>query len=101
MSVVNVELPTDGLFLTLGNMMPPFLDIGFVVLALNGFVGIVFDWIRFGGLFNVDDVWFVCETICAIIDDAGPFDCVVVDGTVVCGIGGSVNSSISEYLHFI
>lgn len=55
MSVVNVELPTDGLFLTLGNMMPPFREIGFVVLALSGLVGIVFACTIFA-LFNVVDV---------------------------------------------
>lgn len=44
MSVVNVELPTDGLFFTLGNMMPPFLDIALFALTLNALVGIVFDW---------------------------------------------------------
>lgn len=31
-SVVNVEFTTDGLFLTLGNIMPPLRDIGFVLL---------------------------------------------------------------------
>lgn len=33
MSVVNVELTTDGLFLTLGKMIPPFRETGFVVLV--------------------------------------------------------------------
>lgn len=55
MSVVNVELPTDGLFLTLGNIMPPFREIGLVVLALSGLVGMVFVCTILA-LFNVDDV---------------------------------------------
>lgn len=43
MSVVNVELPTDGLFLTLGNIIPPFRDVALFMLTLNALVGIVFD----------------------------------------------------------
>lgn len=56
MSVANVELPKDGLFLTLGNMMPPLREMGFVVLALNGFDGIVFACTVFCAEFEVDDV---------------------------------------------
>lgn len=47
MSVVNVELPTDGLFFTLGNIIPPFRDVILLVLTLNALVGIVFDWTVF------------------------------------------------------
>lgn len=97
MSVVNVELPTDGLFLTLGNMIPPFLDTGFVVLE---FVGIVFDstvfwaWaaaaaaIAAASALAEAAVWFDGDMIGS--DTGG--------GAVVVGIGGSVNSSMSEYL---
>lgn len=42
-SVVNVELPTLGLFFTLGNMMPPFRVAGLFALTLKALVGIVFD----------------------------------------------------------
>lgn len=37
MSVVNVVLTTDGLFFTLGNIIPPLRENGFIVLC-----GIVF-----------------------------------------------------------
>ena len=33
-SVENVELTTDGLFLTLGNIMPPFLDSGLLFVLV-------------------------------------------------------------------
>lgn len=53
-AVVNVEFPSDGLFLTLGNMMPPFRDVCLFELTLNAFVGIVFDWTVFCELLVVD-----------------------------------------------
>lgn len=54
-AVVNVEFPSDGLFLTLGNMMPPFRDVCLFDVTLNALVGIVFDWTVFGELLAVDD----------------------------------------------
>lgn len=56
MSVVNVELPTEGLFFTLGNIMPPFLDAGLLLLTLNALDGIVFDCTVFWALLDVDVV---------------------------------------------
>lgn len=54
MSVVNVELPTDGLFFTLGKMMPPFRDAGLFEVTLKTLVGIVFDCTVFCELLLVD-----------------------------------------------
>lgn len=95
--MVNVELTTDGLFFTLGNMMPPLRDNnGFVVLALP-LIGMAFDWIvpvgnvlapTFAGVVLVEDD----------DDDDGGAEDDDDDENVVVGSGGSVNSSIKEYL---
>lgn len=67
-------------------MTPPLRDKGFVVFAL-ALIGIAFDGImafgncQFGGVVLVDDG--------GVDDDAA---------NVVVGSGGSVNSSINEYL---
>lgn len=91
--MVNVELTTDGLFFTLGNMMPPLRDNGFVALC-----GMAFDWIvlagnalapLFGGVVLVEDV-----------ADDGEGGADEDDENVVVGSGGSVNSSIKEYLEW-
>lgn len=58
-AVVNVEFPSDGLFLTLGNMMPPFRDVCLFEFALNVLVGIVFDCTVFGELLLV--AWLVVD----------------------------------------
>lgn len=110
MSVVNVELPTVGLFFTLGNMTPPFRDVALLVLTLNALVGIVFDWTLFCVLLDDDDDvdvddddddWFDDvdddDDDCDDCDDVG-----VTNELVVVWIwGGSVNSSINEYLMWI
>lgn len=91
-SVVNVELTTDGLFLTLGKIMPPLRDNGFVAFAL-ALIGIAFDAIMPGG--NrlppaFDGVVLVEGSVDGSADDEA--------ANVVVGSGGSVNSSINEYL---
>lgn len=69
MSVVNVELPTDGLFFTDGNIMPPFRDVALFALTLNALVGIVFDCTVFCALLAVGDaVWFVDCDVCVTTD---------------------------------
>lgn len=100
MSVVNVELPTDGLFFTLGNMMPPFRVVALFVLTLNALVGIVFDWTAalWELLLLVDDVDDDDD------DDVWFDDCDVCVTTVLVVVwigGGSVNSSINEYLRLV
>lgn len=86
--MANVKFPTDGLFLTLGKMMPPFRDAGLLALALTVLVGIVFDCTVFCVLLDGDGFWF---DVCDVGEATEP---VVVVGTG----GGSVNSSINEYL---
>lgn len=83
-SVANVELTTDGLFLTLGKMTPPFREtVGFDdVLALAFTFG--------GNVLYGTVVVIVGPVVVAAVDDVG--------GYVVVGIGGSVKSSSIEYL---
>lgn len=73
MSVVKVELTTDGLFFTLGKMILPFREI--VLLVPFMFGGIV----------------LYCTVVVATGPDVGAFVVAVdFDGYVVVGIGGSV-----------
>lgn len=74
MSVVNVVLATDGLFLTLGKMMPPFREMGFEVLC---------------------GMAFTCAALAFALAPAGS---AVVVGVWIVVDGCSVSSSISEYL---
>lgn len=96
--MVNVEFTTDGLFFTLGKMMPPLRDNGFVALAL---VGMAFAWIgpapapAFGNKLTI-----VAGVVLDVDDDDdddvnGADD---ADAKVVVGNGKSVNSSTKEYL---
>lgn len=92
--MVNVELTTDGLFFTLGNMMPPLRDNGFVVLAFT-MAGMAFDCTTPTG----DGYAPTLDGVVLVDDDVdGDADEDVVDVNVVVGSGGSVNSSINEYL---
>lgn len=91
-SVENVELTTDGLFLTLGKMMPPLRDNGFVVLALT-LVGMAFDWMVLAG-----NAFAPAAAGESVVDDEDNGDDEGDAGNVVVGSGGSVNSSIREYL---
>lgn len=85
--MANVELTTDGLFLTLGKMMPPLRDNGFVVLAFT-LVGMAFDWM--GNAFAAPGD--------SVVDDEDNGNDEGDAENVVVGSGGSVNSSIREYL---
>lgn len=84
MSVVKVELTTDGLFLTLGNIIFPFREANLdVLVATFTFAAKVLNG----------------RVVVAIGPDVGAFVVDVVgDGYVVVGIGASVKSSSTEYL---
>lgn len=78
MSVENVVFTTDGLFFTLGNMIPPFLESG-----LTDDVNVILRT-----PFVVAELWVV-DVSGVVVDD-------VVDGVVgTC----SVKSSTTEYLN--
>lgn len=83
-----MELTTDGLFLTLGKIIPPFLDIGLEVVPFP--YGIVLAFCNVAALLLI---LFILPF--TLFGSPG----VVVTGYVVVGIGGSVKSSNIEYLN--
>lgn len=86
-SVANVEFTTDGLFLTLGKIMPPFLDAaGFVAVPLPCGMALMF-----GPAVAPLRLTFTVTVL--LLLPVG-----VVDGNVVIGSGGSVKSSKIENL---
>lgn len=89
--MANVELPTVGLFFTLGNIIPPFRDTAGCLEVVPLPCGIAF---KLGAI--EADSEFVLTVFMLLLLNA--VCCVVVDGKVVTGKGGSVNSSNIEYL---
>lgn len=73
-------------------MMPPLRDNGFVVLALT-MVGMAFDWMVLAG-----NAFAPAAAGESVVDDEDNGDDEGDAGNVVVGSGGSVNSSIREYL---